>query len=200
MQHLLAEIADCKICQAALPQGCRPVLQASNTSRILLIGQAPGKKVHETGIAWDDNSGDTLRAWLGVNKIQFYNPDLFALMPMGFCYPGKGSTGDLPPRPECAPAWHQKLLQQMPDIQLTLLVGQYAQQYYLKETMQRNLTETVRNWSAYGQANILPLPHPSPLNFRWMAKNQWFATDVLPVLKARVARAIGSTAFRSRYP
>lgn len=190
MKNLLAEIADCTICLAALPHGCRPVLQASTHSRILLVGQAPGKKVHETGLAWDDASGDTLRSWLGVSKLQFYNPDLFALMPMGFCYPGKGRTGDLPPRPACAPAWHQKLLREMPDIQLTLLVGQYAQQYYLRENMQRNLTETVRGCSAYLQKNTLPLPHPSPLNFRWLAKNQWFSADVLPVLKVSVAKAL----------
>jgi uracil-DNA glycosylase len=186
MEALLHEIRACQICRGLLPHPPNPVLQAARTSRILIIGQAPGKKVNESGIPWDDLSGESLRKWMGVDQAQFYDPELFALMPMGFCYPGKGASGDLPPRPECAPAWHQKLLDWMPDIRLTLLIGQYAQKYYLKEKSNLNLTETVRNWEKHASENTFPLPHPSPLNFRWMAKNKWFESELLPVLKSRV--------------
>ncbi len=189
MEKLLADVRACRICEAHLPHGPRPVLQASARSRVLIIGQAPGARVHESGIPWSDSSGDTLRQWLGVDKAQFYNPDLFALIPMGFCYPGKGQSGDLPPRPECAPAWHRALLDNMPGVQWTLLIGQYAQVYYLKGIYKQNLTETVRNWETYIPNKIWPLPHPSPLNFRWMARNKWFAQDVLPALQASIRKS-----------
>ena len=184
MPSLLTEISHCKLCEAYLPYGPRPVVQASNQSKILIIGQAPGLKVHTTGVPWNDPSGNQLRQWLGVGKTAFYDADLFALMPMGFCYPGKGSSGDLPPRTECAPQWHQRLLDLMPEIQLTLLIGQYAQNHYLHDGY-RTLTDNVRHhtqfWPAY-----LPLPHPSPRNRFWQKNNPWFAADVLPILKTRV--------------
>jgi uracil-DNA glycosylase len=190
MEKLLAEIRLCQLCSKHLPHGPRPVLQASENSRILIIGQAPGKKVHETGIPWNDSSGDKLRQWLGVGKSQFYDPELFALVPMGFCYPGAGKTGDLPPRPECAPAWHRQVLGFIPSIRLTLLIGQYAQAYYLKGRVKHNLTETVRCWREYAAENLLPLPHPSPLNFRWQAQNKWFETELAPEIATRVAAIV----------
>ncbi len=185
MKSLLTEISHCKLCETYLPLGARPIVQASSQSKVLLIGQAPGLKVHTTGVPWDDPSGDQLRKWLGVNKTEFYAADLFALMPMGFCYPGKGKSGDLPPRPECAPQWHQRLLNKMPEIKLTLLIGQYAQKHYLQNAYP-TLTENVRHhaqfWPTY-----LPLPHPSPRNRFWQNNNPWFVAEVLPILKARIA-------------
>ncbi len=190
MQSLLAEIRACQICRAQLPHGCRPIVQFSETSRILVIGQAPGRRVHESGVPWDDASGDTLRTWLGVEKGVFYDPAVFALMPMGFCFPGSGKMGDQPPRPECAPTWHARILGNMTDVRLTLLIGQYAQAYYLKENTARNLTETVRAWPHFLEKNVLSLPHPSPLNFRWLAKNRWFEAELLPDLRREVAAAL----------
>lgn len=185
MQNLLAEIRACQICRDHLPHGCRPIAQFSAKSRVLLIGQAPGARVHASGIPWDDASGDTLRKWLGVDKKQFYDPDLFALLPMGFCFPGSGKSGDLPPRPECAPAWHDRVLAEMPEIRLILLIGQYAQNRYIGNRMHENLTETVLNWRNF-LPKYLPLPHPSPRNRFWLTKNDWFEKEVLPVLRQRV--------------
>ncbi len=190
MEDLLKEIRACQICRTQLPHAPRPVLQASANSRILIIGQAPGSAVHESGIPWQDASGNTLRNWLGVDKGQFYDPGLFALVPMGFCYPGKGKTGDLPPRHECAPAWHARLLTLMPSVQLTLLIGKYAQDAYLKGRTEKNLTETVRRWEAYLPDKRLPLPHPSPLNFRWMSRNNWFEMQLIPELRTIVSKII----------
>ncbi|MFN0015484.1 MAG: uracil-DNA glycosylase family protein [Saprospiraceae bacterium] len=189
MEKLLTEIRACTVCQTHLPHGCRPVVRASPTSRILIVGQAPGRKVHASGTPWDDASGDTLRAWLGVDKAVFYDHRRIALMPMGFCYPGTGASGDLPPRPECAPLWHEKLLAQMPGIRLTLLIGQYAQQRYLKNIAGKNLTETVRVWRSFLPA-YLPLPHPSPRNRLWLAKNPWFEEEVVPALR-EIVGAVG---------
>ena len=151
----------------------------------MIIGQAPGRVVHASGITWDDKSGDNLRSWLGVTKEQFYNPDIFGIMPMGFCYPGTGKSGDLAPRSECAPLWHHQLIDKMPTIKLNLLIGNYAQKYYLQKSYQKNLTTTVQNFEAYLPQN-LPLPHPSPRNNIWMKKNPWFKEDILPILKAIV--------------
>jgi len=191
MNQLLSEIRACTICQSALPLGPHPIIQASKKSRLLLIGQAPGAKVHASGVPWDDASGNNLRQWLGLDKTQFYDAELIALMPMGFCYPGAGKSGDLPPRPECAPTWHQLLLDQMPNIELTILIGQYAQNRYLGNKMSGNLTETVRNWHTYFPL-YLPLPHPSPRNQIWMRKNPWFEQELLPVLKEKVAALCSS--------
>ncbi len=189
MVHLLEEVRACKVCEPHLPLGAKPILAASAKSRILLIGQAPGRKVHETGIAWNDPSGDNLRNWLGVDKEQFYNPDLVAIVPMGFCYPGSGKSGDLPPRLECAPLWHAKLLEKMPDVALTVLIGRYAQGYYLKDRAYKTLTETVQHYKEY-LPQYLPLPHPSPRNRIWLRRNPWFEEEVLPELKQRVQRVL----------
>ena len=156
---------------------------------MVIIGQAPGRAAQETGIPWNDASGKTLRGWLGVTDEQFYDESLFALVPMDFYFPGKGPSGDLPPRKEFAEMWHPKLLEEMPNVELTLLIGQYAQKYYLGDTAERNLTETVRSYEKY-LPDYLPLVHPSPLTSRWRSKNPWFATDVLPELQSRVRALI----------
>lgn len=182
MQPLLTKIKKCEICDGLLPYKPNPVLAASPDSKILIIGQAPGQKVHDSGIPWDDKSGDELRRWLGINKIQFYDTKLFALMPMGFCYPGKGTSGDLPPRPECAPKWHAQLLQQMKNVKLTILIGSYSQKYYLREKLKPTLTETVESFHEY-LPQYFPLVHPSPRNRIWQAKNPWFEKDVVPFLQ-----------------
>lgn len=189
MDKLLKEIRNCKVCEPFLEFGANPIISACSKSRIIIIGQAPGRIVHNTGIPWNDKSGDNLRNWLGVDKATFYNDEVFALMPMGFCFPGKGKSGDLPPRKECAPLWHTKLLNLMPEKTLVLLVGQYAQQYYLKEKCKDTLTETVRNYESY-LPQYLPLPHPSPRNNIWQAKNKWFESEVLTILKDKIKLAI----------
>lgn len=191
MQNLLEEIRKCRICEAHLVHGPRPVMAADPKSKIVIIGQAPGARVHESGIPWDDKSGENLRDWLGVGKDQFYDPELFALLPMGFCFPGKGRSGDLPPRPECAPLWHDKLLDQMKDVKLTLLIGQYAQKKYLGTNIKRSLTETVRSFSEY-LPEFFVLPHPSPRNNIWRAKNPWFDQQVIPALRIKVAKALNA--------
>ena len=191
MESLLREVRACRLCEAHLPLGPRPVVQLGGGARILIIGQAPGTRVHNTGIPWNDPSGDTLRRWLEVGREQFYDPELFAIMPMGFCYPGKGKSGDLPPRPECAPTWHQRILDALPHIELTLLIGQYAQRYYLGNRYP-TLTETVRHWREFAPTQ-LPLPHPSPRNRRWLTQNPWFEREELPALQARVHQALGQS-------
>lgn len=182
---LIEEVRACKVCEPFLPLGANPIVQANPMSKIAIIGQAPGLKVHETGVPWNDASGNELRKWLNVTVDQFYNPELFALLPIGFCYPGKGKSGDLPPRKECAPLWHTSLLDEMKEIQLILLIGQYSQKYYLKNKMNKNITENILNFNDY-LPDYFPLPHPSPRNFIWMNKNPWFKENVLPELKNRV--------------
>lgn len=191
MQQLLTDIKNCTICQEHLPMGANPVVAASPKSKILVVGQAPGIKVHESSIPWNDKSGDNLRQWLQVDKETFYNADIFAIVPMGFCYPGTGKSGDLPPRKECAPQWHNALLAMMPNIELVLLIGQYAQNYYLKEKAKKTLTETVRTHAEY-LPKYLPLPHPSPRNNIWQKKNQWFGLEVLPTLRERVGEILNT--------
>ena len=188
---LIDEIRKCIICKEHLTAGCRPVLSFNKNSKILIIGQAPGRVVHESGVPWEDKSGDNLRNWMNVTKDEFYNPDLFGIVPMGFCYPGAGKSGDLPPRKECAPQWHTQVLDSITDVQLTLVIGQYAQKYYLKSKMGKNLTETVRNFKAY-LPNYIPLPHPSPRNNIWMKKNPWFKEELLPQLSEKVLEIIGN--------
>lgn len=185
LSSLLQEVKNCTLCKDNLPLGCRPVISASKKSKILIIGQAPGIRVHESGIPWNDPSGNNLRTWLNVSKKTFYNPDNFAIVPMGFCYPGTGKNGDLPPRKECAPQWHEQLITQMPELELTLLIGLYAQKYYLKKNTKKNLTETVKAFNDY-LPKYLPLPHPSPRNNIWQKKNAWFTTEVLPFLEEQV--------------
>jgi uracil-DNA glycosylase len=189
MNALLREISKCTVCAKFLPHGPRPVLAASAQSRIVIIGQAPGRKVHASGVPWKDQSGDTLRAWLGVDAATFYDTARFALMPMGFCYPGTGEAGDLPPRPECAPLWHERVLAGMKDIKLTILIGQYSQARYLGDKAGDTLTETVRRQREH-LPHFLPLPHPSPRNRIWLKRNPWFEQEVIPELRTRVARIL----------
>ncbi len=190
LQKTLKEIRACDICAASLPLGPRPVLSAQASAKILIIGQAPGTKVHKTGVPWNDPSGDRLRDWMEVDKEIFYDDAKIAIMPMGFCYPGRVEKGgDKPPRPECAPAWHDKLLADLPNIELTLLVGMYAQKYYLAGRQKKTLTETVRHWQDFGPDTI-PTPHPSWRTTGWLKKNLWFEAGLLPVLRARVEKLL----------
>ncbi|MBC3758402.1 uracil-DNA glycosylase family protein [Hyunsoonleella sp. SJ7] len=185
MKNLLQNIQQCTICQEHLPLGPRPVVSAHPNSKIVIIGQAPGTKVHASGIPWDDASGKQLRKWLNVSDKDFYDETKFAIIPMGFCYPGKGTSGDLPPRPECAPQWHKPLFENFKNVELVLLIGMYAQNYYLGKQAKKTLTETVRNYKAY-LPEYLPLPHPSPRNRFWLSKNPWFEVEVLPELRLKV--------------
>lgn len=184
LDQLLDQVRKCNICEPHLKLGCNPVIQASESATLLIIGQAPGLKVHETSIPWNDPSGVRLRSWLQIDKQQFYDPSQIAIMPMGLCYPGKGKSGDLPPRKECAPAWHQAILKQLPNVGMTLLIGQYAQNYYLNNKP-KTLTETVKQWQLWAP-DYLPLPHPSPRNTLWLAKNPWFEEQVLPYIRQYV--------------
>lgn len=189
MKHLLQEIRKCQVCSEHLVMGPNPILSAHGQSKIAIIGQAPGLKVHQSGIPWQDASGNTLRQWLGIGEEEFYDTQKVAIVPMGFCYPGKGKSGDLPPRPECAPLWHEQILNKMTEIRLTLLIGQYSQRYYLKDRAAKNLTETVRAFKQY-LPEYLPLPHPSPRNRIWLKKNPWFESDILPVLRSNIRALI----------
>jgi uracil-DNA glycosylase len=184
---LLADIRACRLCEAHLPHGPRPVLQASATSRLLLVGQAPGRKVHASGVPFDDVSGERLREWMGIDRSVFYDAWRIAIVPMGFCFPGSARAGDLPPRPECAPTWHPRLLPMLAHMQLTLAIGQYAQVGMLGESRGASLTDTVRAWRTHLANGILPLPHPSPRNRPWVMRNPWFEKELLPTLRERVA-------------
>ena len=189
MDSLLIQIRGCTHCANALPLGPRPVLRASTTARLLIVGQAPGTRVHESGIPWNDASGKRLRQWLDIDEATFYDERRVAIMPMGFCYPGKGKSGDLPPRSECAPLWHSSVRALMPDIRLTLLIGQYAQQGYLSD--KQTLTARVKSWRDY-QPAFWPLPHPSPRNGIWLQSNLWFLTEVLPSLQKTVRELLST--------
>ena len=186
LPELLRNIRACTHCADALPCGPRPVLQAHRSARLRIVGQAPGRKVHDTGIPWNDPSGDRLRNWLGLTPEQFYDPRKVAILPMGFCYPGKAVSGDNPPRPECAPRWHEKLNADLPNIALTLLIGRYAQASYLGSRRKAKLGETVRAWSEYLPLGYLPLAHPSPRNQPWLAKNPWFEEELVRELRSVV--------------
>ena len=190
LDKLLAEIRACRICEAHLPLGPRPVVQASAASRLLIVSQAPGRKVHETGIPFNDVSGDRLRDWLGIDKATFYDASRIAIVPMGFCFPGTGKGGDLPPRPECAPAWHPRLLPLLTRVRLTLAIGQYAQAGLLGVPRGTRLTDTVQAWREHLARGCLPLPHPSPRNRLWLVRNPWFEAELLPVLRQRVAAVL----------
>lgn len=185
---VLKDIRQCSLCAAHLPLGSRPVVQASAASRILIVGQAPGRRVHASGVPFDDASGDRLRDWLGLTKEVFYDPAVVAIVPMGFCYPGTGKSGDLAPRPECAPAWREQLLSRLARVELTLVIGQYAQQYHFPGAS-ANVTELVRAWRSHGP-DVVPLPHPSPRNNLWLSRNPWFEEELLPELKQRVRRLL----------
>jgi uracil-DNA glycosylase len=189
MSELIREIRRCTLCAAFLPLGPKPILSGSRNSKIAIVSQAPGRIAHESGIPFMDQSGKNLRAWLGVDEATFYNEKHFAIAPMGFCYPGKGKGGDLPPRPECAPTWHDQLFSYLKNLDLKLLIGQYSQKQYLGSQMKKNLTETVRYFEDY-LPEYFPLPHPSPRNGIWMRKNPWFEEEVLPALREKVAKII----------
>ena len=191
MKELLDKIRSCTICLPYLINGVNPVLAAHRKSKIAIIGQAPGTVVHKSGIPWDDKSGERLREWLGIDTTDFYNAEKVALIPMGFCYPGKGKSGDLPPRNECAPEWHESLFSEMKNLELIILIGTYAQSYYLKETKKKTLTETVKNHAEY-LPKYIPLPHPSPRNNIWLSKNAWFEIEVIPMLQNRVEEIFNS--------
>ena len=185
LEALLSAVRGCRACEAHLPLGPRPVLSAGATARILVVGQAPGLRVHNTGIPWDDRSGDRLRVWMGVDKDVFYDDSRIAIIPMGYCYPGRSNGGDMPPRPECATLWLDQLLAKLPRIQLTLLIGQYAQRHFLGACRKPSLAATVRAWRDYAP-HFLPLPHPSPRNQPWRQRHPWFEQQFVPVLRARV--------------
>lgn len=186
---LLAAVRDCRACEAHLPLGPRPVLRAEQTARILIVGQAPGARVHMTGIPWDDASGERLRGWMGVGKDVFYDGSRIAIIPMGYCYPGRGKGGDLPPRRECAELWLDHLLAKLSRIELTLLIGQHAQRHYLGNRRKSSLAETTRAWRDYGPRYI-PLPHPSPRNTPWFQRNAWFEQQLLPEIRMRIGALV----------
>ncbi|KPP99007.1 uracil-DNA glycosylase family protein [Marinobacter sp. HL-58] len=187
--ELVAQVRQCRICEAYLPLGPRPVIQVSRSASILVVGQAPGRRVHETGLPFNDPSGDRLRDWMGIGRETFYNENELAILPMGFCYPGTGKSGDLPPRPECAPAWRNLLLERLDNIQLTLVIGQYAHAWHLPGPKQ-SVTDRVRQWQEVWP-ELLPLPHPSPRNNLWLRRNPWFEREVIPELQSRVRELLG---------
>lgn len=189
LESLLVEVRSCTICTDHLPHGPRPVVQLHEAARILIAGQAPGRRVHETGLPFNDPSGDRLRDWLGITRDVFYDETQVALVPMGFCYPGTGKSGDLPPRPECAAAWRSALLSRLKGVELTLAIGQYAHAYHLHDRA-ATLTESVRNWRNYWP-QLVPLPHPSPRNNLWLKRNPWFELEIVPALRARVSAVLG---------
>lgn len=212
LEKLFEEIRRCELCKDQLPKGPKPIIRGSKTSRLLIIGQAPGVRVHNSGIPFNDPSGDRLRSWLGLSKDTFYNEDLVAIMPMGLCYPGTGQRGDLPPQKECAPQWHKQVLNHLPERQLTLLVGSYAQKYYLKPHY-KNMTAALRQWqeainnktsgldttqlntinkTIYDQESIMrvPMPHPSPRNNLWLKNHPWFEEEILPSIRQEVRKVL----------
>lgn len=188
LPSLLSEIRACTICTPHLPLGPRPVVQLSAKARVLIAGQAPGRKVHESGVPFDDASGNRLREWLGVTREVFYDPKQFALVPMGFCFPGTGRSGDLPPRPECAQAWREQLLGHLRQVELTLVLGQFAQTYHFGKSSS-SLTDLVKSWRSHWP-QMVPLPHPSPRNNLWLRRNPWFETELLPPLRERVSELL----------
>jgi uracil-DNA glycosylase len=189
LNQLLNEVRLCAVCSARLPLGPRPIVQVGPEARVLIIGQAPGSKVHASGVPWRDDSGDRLRGWMGIDDETFYDEKRVAIVPMGLCYPGAGASGDLPPRPECAPLWHERLLSLLPERRLTLLVGAHALAYYLTGHGKTNLTETVRGFRRH-MPQFFPLPHPSWRSTIWMRKNPWFHSEALPALREAIAKAI----------
>lgn len=185
---LLTKIRTCTLCKDQLPLAPKPILDFRKEAKVLLVGQAPGRRAHDSGIPWNDPSGDRLREWLGVTRETFYNPSFFAIVPMGFCYPGTGKSGDLPPRPECSQTWMKPILKSLPNIKVTLLIGAYSQSYFLKGS-QNNVTANVRRWPEFAN-RYFPLPHPSPRNQLWVKKNPWFVGECLPALKSQIAHLL----------
>ncbi|MBT5186628.1 MAG: uracil-DNA glycosylase family protein [Kordiimonadaceae bacterium] len=189
LDHFLTEIRACTICESSLDAGVRPVLQVSENAKILIVGQAPGRRVHLSGIPFDDPSGDRLRKWMGIDKDTFYDASKVNIVPMGFCYPGTGKSGDFPPRKECAPQWRGPLMDKLSSVELTLVIGQYAIQWHLGSTRKKTLTETVKAWQEYWPDHVV-LPHPSPRNNIWLKKNEWFEDAILPALKKRISELL----------
>ena len=187
LEALLGEARACRLCEADLPLGPRPVMRASTTARLLVVGQAPGTRVHETGLSFNDPSGDRLRRWMGIGREVFYDESRVAILPTGFCYPGRGKGGDLPPRPECAPNWHPRFRALLPQIEMTLLIGSHAQAYYLGKRRGRIMADTVRAWRDFAP-EFIPTPHPSPRNINWLKQHPWFEAEIVPVIRAEVAR------------
>ena len=185
LESLLAAVRNCRACEAHLPLGPRPVVRAAVTARVLIVGQAPGLRVHATGIPWDDPSGERLRSWMGVGKDAFYDESRIAIIPMGYCYPGRGKSGDMPPRRECAELWLHHLLAKLPRIELTLLIGQHAQRHYLGSRRKSSLANTTKAWREYSP-RYFPMPHPSPRNTPWLQRNSWFEQQLLPELRTRI--------------
>ena len=185
---LLTTVRACTICEENLPEGPRPVLQLHPSARVLIAGQAPGRKVHQSGVPFDDASGNRLREWLGVTREEFYDPEKIAILPMGFCFPGTGKSGDLPPRRECADAWREQLLAQLCNVEVTVVLGQYAQAYHFGKAAS-SVTALVKSWRTYWP-QMIPLPHPSPRNNRWLRQNPWFEVEVLPALQMRVSEVL----------
>ena len=190
LNSLLSEVRACKICEPHLPNGARPVLQLHPQAKILVAGQAPGRRVHASGIPFDDPSGDRLRDWMGISKEVFYNPQQIAIVPMGFCFPGTGKSGDLPPRPECAETWHWQLFDQLLNIESSMVIGKYAQDYHFFQA-KKSVTQLVENWREYWPRQI-PLPHPSPRNNLWLRKNPWFETELVPLIQARLKEILAA--------
>jgi uracil-DNA glycosylase len=188
-KSLVQEVRQCRLCEAHLPLGPNPVFQIHQDARVLIAGQAPGVKVHDSGIAFNDASGERLRSWMGLDNATFYDANQIAILPMAFCYPGRGKSGDLPPRPECAPAWREQLLEALPNLKLTLVIGKYAQAWHLPDAKYSTLTSLVQNWRLCSP-NIIPLPHPSPRNNIWLKKNPWFEEKLVPQLAKRVQSAL----------
>jgi uracil-DNA glycosylase len=189
LKALVQEVNKCRLCEAHLPLGPNPVFQISLGASVLIAGQAPGVKAHESGIPFKDASGNRLRSWMGLDNATFYDANQIAILPIAFCYPGRGKSGDLPPRPECAPAWREQLLAALPNLKLTLVIGKYAQAWHLPHTKYSTLTSLVQNWQLYSP-NIIPLPHPSPRNNIWLKKNPWFEEKLVPQLAKRVQSAL----------
>ena len=185
---MLADVHRCTICADHLVDGPRPVLQLDSAARVLVAGQAPGRKVHESGVPFADASGDRLRDWLGLTAAEFYDPGRVAILPMGFCFPGTGASGDLPPRPECAPAWRDELLSHLTNLRMTLVIGRYAQAYHLPRQY-ASVTAAVKSWRD-AWPEVVPLPHPSPRNNIWLRRNPWFEDELVPVLRSRVAEVV----------
>lgn len=197
LERLLAEVRACRHCASILPHGPRPIVQVGTEARLLIVGQAPGARVHVSGIPWDDASGQRLRDWLQIDSETFYDPRRIAIIPMGYCYPGKGTSGDLPPRHECAELWHDRLLAKLPHVELTLLIGQYAQRHFLGAGAAGGVGATVADYARFAP-RYLPLPHPSPRNVAWFRRNPWFEAALLPSLRSRVCRLLGTRAGKAR--
>jgi len=191
LDSLLAEVRACRACEAHLPLGPRPVLQAGSAARILIVGQAPSARVHASGVPWNDRSGERLRDWMDIDARTFYDESRIAIVPVGYCYPGRAASGDRPPRRECAPLWSDRLLKLMPSIELTLLVGRYAQAHFLGSAGSTTLTATMHDWRTHAP-RVIPLPHPSPRNIAWFIANPWFDGDLLPELRRSVRELLGT--------